>query len=81
MRWGWTPSFPFTVFADARGNIIAVKRGELHADEARLILGELRAVDAGTTGLADARSAVSAGLRDLAIARAQQSPEASAPAG
>ncbi len=32
---GMDPTFPFTVFADAQGNILAVKRGELHADEAR----------------------------------------------
>ena len=78
---GMDTAFPFTVFADARGNIIAVKRGELHADEARLILGEVIAVDSGRTGLAAARGAVSAGLRNLAIARAQQPSGASIPAG
>jgi thiol-disulfide isomerase/thioredoxin len=78
---GMDTAFPFTVFADARGNIIGVKRGELHADEARLILGEVTAVDSGRTGLADARSAVSAGLRNLAIARAQQPSGPSIPAG
>jgi thiol-disulfide isomerase/thioredoxin len=69
---GMDTAFPFTVFADARGNIIAVKLGELHADEAQLILGEVTAVDAGKVDLGDARGAVSAGLRSLAIARAQQ---------
>jgi thiol-disulfide isomerase/thioredoxin len=69
---GMDPAFPFTVFADSGGNIIAVKVGELHADEARLILGKVVAVDAGQLGLADARRAVSAELRSLAIARAQQ---------
>lgn len=69
---GMDTEFPFTVFADAQGDILAVKRGELHADEARLILGQLSAVEAGRTGLADARSAISAGLRNLSIARAQQ---------
>jgi thiol-disulfide isomerase/thioredoxin len=78
---GMDTAFPFTVFADARGNIIAVKRGELHADEARLILGEVSAVDSGRTGLADARGAVSAGLRSLAIARAQQPSGPAIPAG
>jgi thiol-disulfide isomerase/thioredoxin len=77
---GMDTAFPFTVFADSRGNIIAVKRGELHADEARLILGEVTAVDSGGTALAAARSAVSAGLRDLAIARAQQPSGRPAPA-
>ena len=69
---GMQTAFPFTVFADARGDIVAVKIGELHADEARLILAEVAAVDAGKRGLADAREAVSDGLRSLAIARAQQ---------
>jgi thiol-disulfide isomerase/thioredoxin len=78
---GMDTAFPFTVFADARGNIIAVKRGELHADEARLILSQITAVDSGRSSLADARSAVSAGLRSLAIARAQQPPGHSAPVG
>ena len=77
---GMDTAFPFTVFADARGDILAVKRGELHADEARLILAEVSAVDSGRSALADARSAVSAGLRNLAIARAQQPPGSSAPA-
>jgi len=78
---GMDTAFPFTVFADARGNIIAVKRGELHADEAGLILGQITSVDSGRSSLADARSTVSAGLRSLAIARAQQPSGASDPAG
>jgi hypothetical protein len=78
---GMDTAFPFTVFADARGNIIAVKRGELHADEARLILSQITSVDSGRSSLADARSAVSAGLRTLAIARAQQPSGAADPAG
>jgi thiol-disulfide isomerase/thioredoxin len=77
---GMETAFPFTVFADARGDILAVKQGELHADEARLILGEVSAVDAGRSALADARNAVSEGLRTLAIARAQQPSGSSAPA-
>jgi thiol-disulfide isomerase/thioredoxin len=78
---GMEPAFPFTVFADDRGNIVAVKVGELHLDEAKLILGQVAAVDADKIGLAAARAAVSAGLRTLAIARAQQPAGASAPGG
>ena len=69
---GMQTLFPFTVFADAHGDIVAVKVGELHADEAQMILKQVTAVDAGKLGLAAARSGVSAGLRSLAIARAQQ---------
>jgi thiol-disulfide isomerase/thioredoxin len=78
---GMEPAFPFTVFADDRGNIVAVKVGELHLDEAKLILGQVAAVDADKIGLAAARAAVSAGLRTLAIAHAQQPASASAPGG
>ena len=71
---GMETEFPFTVFADAQGDILAVKRGELHADEAALILGQVSAVDAGRIRLADARSAITEGLRNLSIARAAQQP-------
>jgi thiol-disulfide isomerase/thioredoxin len=77
---GMDTAFPFTIFADSRGDIVAVKVGELHADEAQLILGQVTAVDAGKVALADARGAISSGLRSLAIARAQQ-PSAPAAAG
>ncbi|MGC1458871.1 MAG: redoxin domain-containing protein [Steroidobacteraceae bacterium] len=70
---GMQTVFPFTVFADSKGDIVAVKIGELHADEARLILGKVGAVDAGKLGLGAARSAVSTELRNLAIVHAQQS--------
>lgn len=69
---GMDTAFPFTVFADSRGDIVAVKVGELHADEAQLILAEVTAVDDGKVPLDEGRAAVSAGLRSLAIARAQQ---------
>jgi thiol-disulfide isomerase/thioredoxin len=78
---GMETVFPFTVFADAQGDILAVKVGELHADEAQMILGKVTAVDAGKLGLAAARSGVSAGLRSLAIARAQQPSRAAASSG
>jgi thiol-disulfide isomerase/thioredoxin len=78
---GMETVFPFTVFADAQGDILAVKVGELHADEAQMILEKVTAVDAGKLGLAAARSGVSAGLRSLAIARAQQPSRASAGSG
>jgi thiol-disulfide isomerase/thioredoxin len=78
---GMETVFPFTVFADAQGDIVAVKVGELHADEAQLILAKVIAVDGGKLDLTAARSAVSAGLRSLAIARAQQPSGASGASG
>jgi hypothetical protein len=44
---GLDPVFPFTVFADAERRIIAVKVGELHADEADFILDHVAKVNAG----------------------------------
>ncbi len=67
---GMQPAFPFTVFADSQQRILTVKIGELHRDEAELILTRLAAVDAGTLELADARSQIEAGLKDLAAKRA-----------
>lgn len=72
---------PFTVFADSRGDIVAVKVGELHADEARMILTKLTAVDAGKLGLGDARNGASLELRNLAIVHAQQAAARSGPGG
>jgi thiol-disulfide isomerase/thioredoxin len=78
---GMQTQFPFTVFADSRGDIVAVKVGELHADEARMILAKVSAVDAGKLSLGAARIGVSAELRNLAIVRAQQSAGRSAAGG
>jgi thiol-disulfide isomerase/thioredoxin len=78
---GMDTALPFTIFADSRGDIIAVKVGELHADEAKLILGEVTGVDDGKVALAEARGAISSGLRSLAIVRAQQTSAAGVGAG
>jgi thiol-disulfide isomerase/thioredoxin len=69
---------PFTVFADAQGRIVSVKVGELHPDEAHLILARLADLSAGRLGLAAARSQISSGLKALAVQRATRS---AAPAG
>lgn len=67
---GMQPAFPFTVFADSQQRILTVKVGELHRDEAELILSRLAAVDAGTLALADARGQIDSGLKELAARRA-----------
>ncbi len=66
---GMTPAFPFKLFADRQQRIIAMKVGELHHDEATLILDRVAAVDAGTLDLATARSQISEGLKSLATQR------------
>lgn len=60
---------PFSVFADASGRILTLKVGELHPDEAQLILERLGDVDAGKLAVADARAQIEAGIRRLSAAR------------
>ena len=64
------PAFPFTVFADSQQRILTVKFGELHRDDAELILDRLAKVDAGALPPADARQQISEGLKELATRRA-----------
>ena len=75
---GMQAVLPFSVFADVRGRIVAAKVGELHPDDARLILARLADVDAGRVPLEKAREEVSSGLAALAAARAraEQTPTA-----
>lgn len=64
-----TMAFPFTVFTDAHGRVIAVHLGELHAEQAAAILGIVARVDAGGLTPDAARSAVKAALEALPPAR------------
>ena len=53
---GMNMVFPFTVFADAQRRIVALKVGELHADEAAFILARIAALNAGRETLAQVRA-------------------------
>jgi thiol-disulfide isomerase/thioredoxin len=66
---GMDTVLPFSVFADRQGRIVTLKIGELHRDEAELILERLREVDAGTLTLSVASEQISAGVRRLDAAR------------
>lgn len=66
---------PFTVFSDAKGRIVAAHMGELTAEEAALILGAIRQVNAGAQTLEQARAAIEAGLAAL---KARSGPAAAA---
>lgn len=70
-KFGMEPVLPFSVFADRDGHIIAVKVGELHADEADTILGDMRLIAAGKQTLAQARADIAQRLRALTIERAK----------
>ncbi len=68
---GMEAVLPFSVFVDARGRIVTLKVGELHADQAKLILDHLDELDLGRIDLATARGEISQGMARLAAARAE----------
>jgi peroxiredoxin len=67
---GMDPTFPFTLFADSQQRIVALKVGELHEDEAGLILERVGKVDSGELELRAAQQQISEGLKELAAKRA-----------
>lgn len=67
---GMQPAFPFTVFADSKQRILTVKIGELHREDADVILTRLYAVDAGTMTREQAKQEIDAGLKETAARRA-----------
>jgi thiol-disulfide isomerase/thioredoxin len=76
---GMQAVFPFSVFADREGRIVALKIGELHPEDAQLILARLDDVDQGRLDLAAARQQISTGLAALEKTRRDQ--DASHPSG
>lgn len=72
-RFGIEPVLPFSVFADAKGQIVAIKLGELHQAEADYIVDAVEKVTDGRQTLPQARAAIAAELRQLAVQRAKQS--------
>jgi thiol-disulfide isomerase/thioredoxin len=62
---------PFSVFADDRGRVVAVKLGELHPDEAGFILDRVQEIDHGTLTLEAARQQIEAKVKDFAVERAK----------
>ena len=61
-----SPVFPFTVFTDRRGEVVALFVGELHKPQAELILSQVQSLNQGQIELAAARHAIAAGLEQLA---------------
>jgi thiol-disulfide isomerase/thioredoxin len=54
--------FPFTIFTDVQGRVVAAQMGELEADEAALILDEVAEVNAGRRTPTEARRRIEADL-------------------
>jgi peroxiredoxin len=67
---GMETVLPFTVFADREGRVVTLKVGELHRDEAELILARLRDVETGRLSLPAAQAQISDGIRQMREARA-----------
>jgi thiol-disulfide isomerase/thioredoxin len=61
-----SPAFPFTVFTDRRGEVVALFVGELHRPQADFILSEVQDLNQDRVQLPEARRAIVEGLRALA---------------
>ena len=60
-----TPVFPFTVFADQQGEVVTLFVGQLHRNQATLIMDLVEQVDAGKIAVSEARERIAAGLGRL----------------
>jgi peroxiredoxin len=60
-----SPAFPFTVFTDRQGEVVAIFVGELHREQANLILSTVLDLNERRVLLAAARHHISSGLRAL----------------
>ena len=59
------PVFPFTVFTDRRGEVVALFIGELHRPQAELILAQVQGLNQNLIQLPAAQRAIAEGLRGL----------------
>jgi thiol-disulfide isomerase/thioredoxin len=64
------PAFPFTVFTDRRGEVVALFVGELHRPQVDFILSEVQDLNQDRIHLPEARRAIAEGLQALAEKRA-----------
>lgn len=61
-----SPVFPFTVFTDHRGEVVALYVGELHESQADFILSVVQNLDQDHLELKEARRTIAEGLRKMA---------------
>jgi peroxiredoxin len=69
-----SPVFPFTVFTDRRGEVVALYIGELHKPQADLILSVVKRLDDDQVALPEARRSIVTGLHALTAAPADARP-------
>jgi thiol-disulfide isomerase/thioredoxin len=60
-----SPAFPFTVFTDRRGEVVALFVGELRRPQADFILSELQNLNQDRVQLPEARKRIAAGLETI----------------
>jgi thiol-disulfide isomerase/thioredoxin len=60
------PAFPFTVFTDRRGEVVALFIGELHQPQLDLILSQVQSLNQDRVKLPEARRVIAEGLGKLA---------------
>ena len=65
-----SPVFPFTVFTDRRGEVVALFIGELHRPQAELILSQVQNLNKDLVKLPAARQAIAEGLDALKVKNA-----------
>jgi thiol-disulfide isomerase/thioredoxin len=65
-----SPAFPFTVFTDRRGEVVALFVGELHRPQADFILSEVQNLNQERIRLPEARRAIADGLEAMAAKNA-----------
>jgi thiol-disulfide isomerase/thioredoxin len=68
-----SPVFPFTVFTDRRGEVVALYVGELHKAQADLILSTVQDLDQNRVALQHARQLIVDGLHALSGANPENS--------
>jgi thiol-disulfide isomerase/thioredoxin len=61
-----SPVFPFTVFTDRRGEVVALFVGELHRQQADFILSQVQDLNLDRVQLPEARRVIAEGLEKLA---------------
>jgi thiol-disulfide isomerase/thioredoxin len=61
-----SPGFPFTVFTDRRGEVVALFVGELHRPQAEFILNEVQNLNQARIELPEARRIIAEGLGRMA---------------
>jgi thiol-disulfide isomerase/thioredoxin len=61
-----SPAFPFTVFTDRRGEVVALFVGELHRPQVDFILSEVQNLNQDRVRLPEARRRIAEGLQALA---------------